>query len=75
MPTISMVSASLMTSQNFFRPSFTSSRRQLYWENFVEVFAKFNFSNYLKNSLLVTSTVVLLEPALHAHGSLQPGKV
>ena len=60
MPAIYMVSASLMTSQDLFSTQFHLFPTTIYWENYVEVFAKFNFSNYLKNSLFVTSMVVLL---------------
>ena len=60
LPAVYMVSASLMTSQDLFAPRFHLFPTTIYWENYVEVFAKFNFSNYLKNSLFVTSTVVFL---------------
>lgn len=60
LPVIYMVSASLMTSQDLFSPQFHLLPTTIYWENYVEVFSKFNFSNYLKNSVFVTSMVVLL---------------
>ncbi|MFN8491111.1 MAG: carbohydrate ABC transporter permease [Caldilineaceae bacterium] len=60
LPAIYMVSASLMTSQDLFSTSFHIFPTAVTWQNYVEVFAKFNFSNYLKNSALVTSAVVFL---------------
>lgn len=60
LPTIYMVSASLMTSQDLFSTKFHVFPTAVYFGNYVEVFAKFNFSNYLKNSTIVTSAVVIL---------------
>jgi multiple sugar transport system permease protein len=60
LPTIYMASASLMTSQDLFSTTFHIFPTEIYWQNYVEVFAKFNFSNYLKNSALITSTIVIL---------------
>lgn len=60
MPVIYMISASLMTSQDLFSTQFHLLPTAIYWENYVVVFREFNFSNYLKNSVFVTSMVVLL---------------
>jgi len=60
LPTLYMVSASLMTSQDLFATEFHFFPTVLYVQNYVEVFANFNFSNYLQNSAIVTSAVVIL---------------
>jgi multiple sugar transport system permease protein len=59
-PGIYMVSASLMTSQDLFSTDFHIFPTVVTFQNYVEVFAKFNFSNYLKNSGIVASAVVIL---------------
>lgn len=59
-PSLYMVSASFMSSQDFFSTEFHLFPTSLYWQNYIEVFASFNFGNYLKNSLIVTGAVVLL---------------
>ena len=60
MPALYMVSASLMSSQDFFAAQVRLLPSSLYLQNYVEVFSVFNFGNYLKNSFIVTGAVVLL---------------
>lgn len=60
LPTLYMLSASLMTSQDLFATEFHFFPTAIYVQNYVEVFANFNFSNYLQNSAIVTSAVVIL---------------
>lgn len=60
LPGLYMASASLMTSQDLFSTSFHLLPTTVTWQNYVEVFANFNFSNYLQNSIIVTGSVVLL---------------
>jgi multiple sugar transport system permease protein len=60
LPTVYMASASLMTSQDLFSTRFHLFPTEINWGNYVEVFSKFNFGNYLKNSAIVTSSVVIL---------------
>lgn len=60
LPALYMVSASLMTSQDLFATEFHFFPTAIYGQNYVEVFANFNFSNYLQNSAIVTSAVVIL---------------
>ncbi|MCL4830359.1 MAG: carbohydrate ABC transporter permease [Caldilinea sp.] len=55
-----MVSASLMSSQDFFSTEVRLLPSTIYTQNYIEVFTKFNFGNYLNNSLIVTGAVVLL---------------
>lgn len=59
-PTLYMISTSLMSSQDFFSAQFHLFPTTIYWNNYVEVFAGFNFGNYLKNSMIVTSAIVIL---------------
>jgi multiple sugar transport system permease protein len=59
-PALYMVSASLMSSQDFFAAQVKLLPSSLYLQNYVEVFSVFNFGNYLKNSFIVTGAVVLL---------------
>lgn len=59
-PALYMVSASLMSSQDFFAAQVKLLPGSLYLQNYVEVFSVFNFGNYLKNSFIVTGAVVLL---------------
>lgn len=59
-PALYMVSASLMSSQDFFAAQVKLLPSSLYLQNYVEVFSAFNFGNYLKNSFIVTGAVVLL---------------
>ncbi|MBE2236611.1 MAG: carbohydrate ABC transporter permease [Caldilineaceae bacterium] len=57
-PSLYMLSASFMSSQDFFSTEFHLLPTALYWQNYIDVFVSFNFGNYLKNSLLVTAAVV-----------------
>ena len=57
-PSLYMLSASFMSSQDFFSTEFHLLPTAFYWQNYIDVFASFNFGNYLKNSLLVTAAVV-----------------
>lgn len=59
-PALYMVSASLMSSQDFFAAQVKLLPSSLYLQNYVEVFSVFNFGNYLKNSFIVTGAVVIL---------------
>jgi multiple sugar transport system permease protein len=59
-PSLYMVSASLMSSQDFFSTEVRLLPSTIYTQNYIEVFTKFNFGNYLNNSLIVTGAVVLL---------------
>lgn len=59
-PAIYMVSASFMSSQDFFSTQVRLFPSTFYFQNYVEVFAVFNFGNYLKNSFIVTTAVVML---------------
>ncbi|MBW7882263.1 MAG: carbohydrate ABC transporter permease [Caldilineaceae bacterium] len=59
-PPLFMVSSSFMSTQDFFSTEVRLFPSSLYWQNYVDVFASFNFGNYLKNSILVTGSVVLL---------------
>lgn len=59
-PALYMLSASFMTSSEIFSPQFRLLPSQLNWNNYIEVFDRFNFMRYLSNSILVTSAVVLL---------------
>ena len=59
-PSMYMVSASLMSSQDFYSTQVRLFPSTIYIQNYVEVFAVFNFGNYLKNSFIVTGAVVLL---------------
>jgi multiple sugar transport system permease protein len=57
-PSLYMLSASFMSSQDFFSTEFHLLPTAFYWQNYIDVFVSFNFGNYLKNSLLVTAAVV-----------------
>lgn len=59
-PALYMLSASFMTSSEIFSTQVQFLPSSLNWENYVEVFARFNFMRYLSNSILVTGAVVLL---------------
>lgn len=59
-PSLYMLSASLMSSQDFFSTDVRLFPSAIYTQNYVEVFTVFNFGNYLNNSLIVTGAVVLL---------------
>ncbi|MEJ5250122.1 MAG: carbohydrate ABC transporter permease [Caldilinea sp.] len=59
-PALYMLSASFMTSSEIFSPHLRLLPSQLNWNNYIEVFDRFNFMRYLSNSILVTSAVVLL---------------
>lgn len=59
-PSLYMVSVSLMSSQDFFSTEVRLFPTAIYTQNYVEVFTVFNFGNYLNNSLIVTGAVVLL---------------
>jgi multiple sugar transport system permease protein len=59
-PSLYMVSASLMSRQDFFSTEVRLFPSAIYAQNYVEVFTVFNFGNYLNNSLIVTGAVVLL---------------
>ncbi len=59
-PSLYMVSASLMSSQDFFSTEVRLLPSTIYIQNYIEVFTVFNFGNYLNNSLIVTGAVVLL---------------
>ena len=59
-PALYMLSASFMTSSEIFSTQLQLLPSSLNWENYIEVFARFNFLRYLSNSILVTGAVVLL---------------
>jgi len=59
-PALYMLSASFMTSSEIFSTQVKFLPASLNWENYVEVFARFNFLRYLSNSVLVTGAVVIL---------------
>lgn len=59
-PALYMLSASLMTGQEIFSTGLQLLPATPQWENYVEVFARFNFTRYLGNSIFVTGMVVLL---------------
>uniref|UniRef100_A0A7C1FEU6 Carbohydrate ABC transporter permease n=1 Tax=Caldilinea aerophila TaxID=133453 RepID=A0A7C1FEU6_9CHLR len=59
-PALYMLSASFMTNSELFSARFQLLPSTLYWGNYVEVFARFNFMRYLSNSVFVTGVIVLL---------------
>jgi multiple sugar transport system permease protein len=60
LPTIWMVSASFMTSQELFSPVVKLFPSTIQLQNYGEVFTRFHFSRYLINSLIVTGSIILL---------------
>lgn len=60
LPTLYMISASLMTSQELFSTQLRLFPDVPQWQNYAQVFVNFNFGRYLMNSIIVTGTVVLL---------------
>lgn len=60
LPTIWMVSASMMTSQELFSPVVRLLPPAPQLGNFIEVFNRFNFGRYLTNSLIVTGSIILV---------------
>lgn len=60
LPTIYMISASLMSSQELFSTTLRLLPSVPQWNNYTEVFVNFNFGRYLMNSIIVTGSVVLL---------------
>jgi multiple sugar transport system permease protein len=59
-PTLWMVSASLMTSRELFSPQVRLFPSALIFTNYAEVFSRFNFGRYLLNSVFVTGTIIVL---------------
>ncbi|MFM7583488.1 MAG: carbohydrate ABC transporter permease, partial [Caldilinea sp.] len=59
-PSLYMLSASFMNSNEIFSTRLQLLPEALNWSNYLEVFARFNFWLYLNNSLWVTGAVVLL---------------
>jgi multiple sugar transport system permease protein len=59
-PVLYMLSASLMTGQELLAARVNLLPSALRVENYIEVFASFNFGRYLSNSVIVTGGVVLL---------------
>ena len=59
-PALYMLSASFMTGQEIFSTRLQLLPSSLNWQNYIEVFARFNFLRYLGNSIFVTGAVVLL---------------
>lgn len=60
LPTIWMIGASLMTSAELFSPSVKIFPEQPRLDNYITVFAEFNFAQYLMNSVIVTGSVIAL---------------
>lgn len=60
LPVLYMLSASFMTNAELFSVTGQLLPSSLQLQNYIEVFANFNFGRYLTNSVVVTSTVVLL---------------
>ena len=59
-PALFMLSRSFMSSQELFTGGAQLLPSTFRFDNYVEVFQKFNFGRYLGNSIFVTSCVVLL---------------
>ncbi|MCB0161056.1 MAG: carbohydrate ABC transporter permease, partial [Caldilineaceae bacterium] len=60
LPTLYMISASLMSGQELFSTELQLLPSVPQWNNYSEVFLNFNFGRYLMNSIIVTGSVVLL---------------
>ncbi len=59
-PSLWMIGASFMTAAELFSPEVTFIPARLRVENYVTVFAEFNFDRYLMNSVIVTGSIILL---------------
>jgi multiple sugar transport system permease protein len=60
LPTIWMLGASLMTSAELFSPTIRLLPSEPRIDNYITVFAQFNFARYLTNSIIVTGSVIVL---------------
>jgi multiple sugar transport system permease protein len=59
-PMLWMVAASFMTTGEIFSTQTRFFPSSIQFDNYVEVFTRFNFQRYLLNSIFVTGTIILL---------------
>lgn len=59
-PVIWMVSASFMSPEELFSTQVRLFPSTIQLDNYLDVFARFNFGRYLMNSVIVTGTIILL---------------
>jgi multiple sugar transport system permease protein len=59
-PMLWMVAASFMTTAELFSTQIRFFPSSIQFENYSEVFTRFNFQRYLLNSIIVTGTIILL---------------